>query len=160
MKREHKYSLSVKWTGNKGSGTSGYRDYERSHIISAENKEDIICSSDPAFRGDITKYSPEELLLGAVSGCHMLWYLHLCADSGIVVVEYVDNPVGILTESDDGSGCFSEITLNPVISITNKSVINRANELHKRANELCFIANSCNFIINHKPIYKLEKNDG
>jgi organic hydroperoxide reductase OsmC/OhrA len=84
----------------------------------------------------------------------MLWYLHLCADSGIIVVDYIDNPVGILLELPDGSGQFSEVTLYPVVTITDSSMIEKANELHIRANELCFIANSCNFKIDHKPICK------
>lgn len=157
MEREHRFELTLKWTGNNGSGTSGYREYERSHSIIAENKKEIICSSDPVFRGDNTKYSPEELLIAAVSGCHMLWYLHLCADSGIIVTDYTDNPIGTLIELPDGSGHFTEVTLQPVIAVTDKSMIEKADELHKRANELCFIANSCNFIINHKAVYKTKE---
>lgn len=160
MNREHHYSLTIKWTGNKGSGTSGYRDYARNHTVMVDQKEEIKCSSDPVFLGDKTKYSPEELMVAAVAGCHMLWYLHLCADSGIIVEDYLDHPVGTLIEYSDGSGHFTNITLQPVITVTDKSVIDKANELHKRANELCFIANSCNFIINHKPVYKLMENDG
>ena len=154
MKRKHQYSLNVKWTGNTGMGTSDYHGYERSYSITAENKPDILCSSEPVFSGDKKRYNPEELMVSAVSGCHMLWYLHLCADSGIVVVDYFDNPVGILNELPDGSGRFSEVTLYPVVTITNNSMIEKANELHIRANELCFIANSCNFKITHKPTCK------
>lgn len=151
MERKHQYTLTVKWTGNNGIGTSTYRGYERSHTIISENKTDILCSSDPVFRGDKTKYNPEELLVAALSSCHMLSYLHLCSDSGIVVVDYVDNPTGIMIESEDGSGHFSDVTLHPVVTITDSSMIDKANELHKRANELCFIANSCNFAVHHKP---------
>ena len=161
MDRKHLYSVTVKWTGNNGNGTSEYRGYERSHSITAKNKEDILCSSEPVFRGDKSKYNPEELLVGAVAGCHMLWYLHLCADSGIVVVDYLDNPVGILIELTDGSGYFSEITLNPVVTVTEESMIEKAIALHARANELCFISNSCKFIVHHKPVCNLmEENNG
>lgn len=155
MERKHQYSLIVKWTGNKGTGTSNYRAYERSHKIISENKTDISCSSDPVFRGDKTRYNPEELFVASLASCHMLSYLHLCADAGIVVVEYVDNPSGIMLESQDGSGHFTEVTLHPVVTITDSNMINKANELHKRANELCFIANSCNFEVHHKPICKI-----
>ena len=156
MERKHKYTLTVQWTGNNGTGTSTYRGYERSHKITSENKADIFCSSDPVFHGDKTKYNPEELLVAALSSCHMLFYLHLCADSGIVVVDYVDNPAGLMIESEDGSGHFSEVTLNPIVTITDSTMINKANELHKRANELCFIANSCNFKVHHKPNCKIS----
>jgi organic hydroperoxide reductase OsmC/OhrA len=151
MDKIHQYSLSIKWTGDRGEGTLNYRAYERSHIITAENKPGILCSSDPVFRGDKTKYNPEELFVASIASCHMLWYLHLCADAGIVVVSYIDNPKGIVLESPDGSGCFSEVALYPVVTVTDKSMIDKANKLHKRAHELCFIANSCNFKIHHKP---------
>lgn len=152
MNKEHHYSLSIKWTGNKGQGTSDYKAYERSHSIVAENKADILCSSDPAFRGDKTKHNPEELLVAAISSCHMLFYLHLCANTGIIVTDYIDKAEGTMEEMPDGSGHFTEVILHPVVTITDKFMIEKANSLHKRANELCFIASSCNFKIRHEPV--------
>jgi organic hydroperoxide reductase OsmC/OhrA len=87
----------------------------------------------------------------------MLSYLHLCADNGIVVIEYVDNPTGLMIEAPDGSGHFTDVTLRPVVTITDSSMISKANELHKRANELCFIANSSNFEVHHKPTCKIAE---
>ena len=46
----------------------------------------IAGSADPAFRGDRTRYNPEDLLVASLAACHMLWYLHLAADAGVVVV--------------------------------------------------------------------------
>src|SRR5580698_8486421 len=115
MGKKHDYKLIVKWTGNKGTGTSTYTGYERNHSISIEGKPDILGSSDPVFRGDKTRYNPEELLVAALSTCHMLAYLHLCADAGIVVVDYTDNANGIMIETESGSGHFTEVTLNPVV---------------------------------------------
>src|SRR5688572_29026869 len=109
--KQHQYKTTVTWTGNKGSGTSDYRAYERGHTISADGKTDILCSSDPAFRGDKTKYNPEDILVGSLSGCHMLWYLHLCAENGVVVTNYTDHATGIMAENSDGSGQFTEVTL-------------------------------------------------
>ena len=152
MNKKHQYSLAVKWTGNKGNGTSSYTSYERSHSVISENKPDILCSSDPVFHGDMTKYNPEEFLVAALSSCHMLSYLHLCAVNGIVVVDYTDNPVGIMEESPDGSGRFTNVTLHPVVKVSDQSMIEKANALHERANELCFIANSCNFKVYHEPV--------
>ena len=151
MKGQHNYAATVKWTGNKGTGTSGYKDFERSHTVSIDNKPTILCSSDPAFLGDRTKYNPEELLLASLSSCHMLWYLHLCAMDKIIVTKYTDNATGIMLENANGSGYFSEVSLNPVVVITEPSLIEKANALHKKANEYCFIANSVNFKVLHNP---------
>ena len=151
MKGQHNYNLTAKWTGNTGTGTSNYKAFERSHTIFVNNKVDLLGSSDPAFRGDKTKHNPEELLVASLSTCHMLWYLHLCAEAGVIVVDYVDNATGIMMETSDGGGHFTEVTLNPIVIVTENSMIERANELHYKANELCFIANSVNFPIYHKP---------
>ncbi len=151
MERNHQYKVTTQWTGNKGDGTSNYTTYGREHSILSDNKPDIFCSSDPIFRGDKTKYNPEELFVASISSCHMLWYLHLCADNGIVVVDYKDNPIGILHEASNGSGNFTDVTLYPVVTVKDESMIDKANELHHRAHELCYIANSCNFKIELKP---------
>lgn len=148
----HQYALQVKWTGNTGSGTSNYRQYERSHTISVDNKVELLGSSDPAFRGDKTRHNPEDLLLASLASCHMLWYLHLCADHGVVVLDYVDHASGIMQETPDGGGHFTTVTLNPVVRVAAASMIELANELHELANKRCFIANSCNFPVLHKPI--------
>ncbi len=151
MNKQHNYKASIKWTGNKGVGTLDYQSYERSHTILIDNKAEICGSSDPAFRGDRTKHNPEELLVASISACHMLWYLHLCAEAGIVVTDYVDNATGTMMETTNGGGAFTEVTLNPIVTIKDESKRNSANELHKKANELCFIANSVKFPVYHKP---------
>jgi len=156
MNGEHTYKLTVQWTGNKGQGTIDYRAYDRSHIVSVENKADISCSSDPAFRGDNSKHNPEELFVASISTCHMLWYLHLCADAGVVVIDYTDNAEGLMKETANGGGHFEEVVLNPIVIVSDHSMIDKAIELHHKANELCFIANSCNFPIHHKPICKTK----
>ncbi len=147
----HHYKTTVTWTGNSGSGTSNYRAFERSHSISVENKPVILASSDPSFRGDRTKYNPEELLVASLSSCHMLWYLHLCSEAGVVVVDYTDTATGTMLEKPDGSGHFTEVALYPVVTVSDESMVNKANELHHTANKMCFIANSCNFPVLHKP---------
>ena len=150
INKQHNYKLTIKWTGNKGVGTKGYLSYDRSHILSIENKSDIYCSSDPSFRGDKTKYNPEELFVASISSCHMLWYLHLCSDAGVIVIDYTDNATGTMQEEDDGGGIFTEVILYPKVIVQDKSMIEKAIELHHNANKLCFIANSCNFPIKHK----------
>src|ERR1700735_5211938 len=111
MARLHSYAVTVTWTGNTGTGTSGYREYKRSHEISASGKSTIAGSSDPAFRGEPTRWNPEELLVASLSACHQLWYLHLCAEAGIVVQAYRDDAVGVMAEQADGAGQFESVTL-------------------------------------------------
>ena len=150
MGREHRYSVIVTWTGNTGTGTSTYRSYERAHEISAEGKPAIGASSDPVFRGDRTRWNPEELLVAALSSCHQLWYLHLCADAGIVVVEYVDHAEGWMEETPDGSGQFTRVVLRPKVTISSGAAA-KAKELHHEAHAKCFIARSVNFPVENEP---------
>ena len=151
MSKQHHYQLNIKWTGNNGTGTSNYKAYERSHTISINNKPDIFASSDAPFFGDTTKHNPEDFLLASLSSCHMLWYLHVCADAGIIVVDYVDNPTGIMLQTDTGGGHFTEVILNPMVTVTENSMIEKANDLHKKAHEKCFIANSVSFEVKCNP---------
>lgn len=147
----HQYKTNTKWTGNLGEGTSGYTTYGRDHLISsADKKIEIPASSDPSFRGNAAHYNPEELLVASLSSCHMLWYLHLCSVNKIIVTYYEDNATGSMQETKDGGGAFREVTLNPIIRITDEAMIEKAKELHHQANKMCFIANSCNFPVHHK----------
>ena len=151
MHKEHQYELTLTWTGNKGTGTSHYTAYERSHQITINNKATINASSDSPFRGDGTKHNPEDLLLASLSSCHMLWYLHLCADAGVVVNTYSDNPIGTLSLNEQGSGKFTSVTLKPKVIVADAGMIDKAMELHHQANKMCFIANSVNFKVAHHP---------
>ncbi len=151
MSKHHRYKLSLKWTGNKGQGTKDYESYERSHDIDIEGKKKLVCSSDSAFRGDKKKHSPEDLLLASLSACHMLWYLRLCADEKIVVLEYSDDAEGKMIQTSNGAGYFTEVVLNPTVVVAESWMIRKAIDLHKRANEFCFIANSVKFEVYHRP---------
>lgn len=144
--RLHRYQVQITWTGNTGQGTADYRAYKRDHeIVIAGKSAPIAGSSDAAFRGDPARYSPEELLVSTLSTCHMLWMLHLCADAGITVTAYADQACGVMSETAEGSGRFTEVTLNPVMTITDARRIPETEALHTKAHELCFIANSVNF---------------
>lgn len=151
MHKEHHYSIDLCWTGNLGKGTSTYGGYSRSHEIVIQGKPMIPCSSDPTFRGDSSRYNPEELLVAALSSCHMLWYLHLCADAGIVVVEYKDRATGTMVETPDGGGRFSEVVLHPETTLQPGADVSIAERLHEKAHQLCFIANSVNFPVRCEP---------
>jgi organic hydroperoxide reductase OsmC/OhrA len=149
--RTHRYRTHVTWTGNRGTGTSGYRAYDRSHEISAGSKPVIAGSSDAAFRGDGARWSPEDLLVVALSTCHMLWYLHLCADADIVVQAYVDEAEGEMVEEADGSGRFVRAVLRPRVTLAPGGDISAALALHAQAHKMCFVANSVNFPVSHEP---------
>ncbi len=149
--REHCYTVQVRWTGNLGRGTVGYGAYARAHEISVTGKPVIPGSSDPAFRGDPSRYNPEELLVASLSACHMLWYLHLCADAGVVVTDYADAASGTMVETPDGGGRFTAVVLRPDVTISRGGDAVLAERLHERAHRLCFIASSVNFPVRCEP---------
>ncbi|TFI42839.1 OsmC family peroxiredoxin [Rhodococcus sp. 1R11] len=147
----HDYALAVSWTGNRGHGTANAAAYDRDHLVTAPGKPDLAASSDPSFRGDRERWNPEELLVASLSSCHMLWYLGLAAASHVTVTGYVDSPTGVMTEQSDGSGQFVEVTLAPVVTVAESSMVTRAEELHAEAAAKCFIARSVNFPVRHNP---------
>lgn len=149
--KEHQYRTNVEWTGNKGSGTFDYRSYSRGHTIKVDGKADILGSSDSSYRGEKSRHNPEDLLVASISSCHMLWYLHLCADNGVVVLKYDDQAEGKLQIDQSGGGSFTKVTLRPDVEISKDSSAEKAKELHAKAHELCFIANSCNFEVVVEP---------
>jgi organic hydroperoxide reductase OsmC/OhrA len=152
MATEHQYELTMRWTGNTGSGTSDYRSFARDHTIDGEGKPAILGTADPAFRGDASRWNPEELLVAALAQCHMLWYLHLCAGAGVVVIDYIDSPVGTLTmDAAGGGGQFSEVVLRPAVTVAAASMVDKGLSLHAEVDALCFIARSVNFAVHHEP---------
>jgi len=109
------------------------------------DKPPIPGSSDPSFRGDKTRYNPEELLVASLSSCHLLWYLHLCAVNHITVLEYRDSAEGVMRENQDGSGEFIGVTLKPQVRIAEANKTAEADDLHHQAHLRCFISRSVNF---------------
>lgn len=153
--RKHQYALSVAWTGNLGPGTTAYDAYSRDHLVRVTGKQALEASSDPAFRGDASRHNPEELLVAALSSCHMLSYLHLCATHGVVVTAYVDQALGTMKQTADGGGHFSEVTLRPLVTLGAGCDIELATRLHEEAHHLCFIANSVNFPVHCAPTIEI-----
>ena len=151
--KEHRYRPVITWTGNTGEGTASYKAYERAHLISAPGKADIAGSSDKTFRGDAACWNPEEMLVASASTCHMLWYLHLCAVNGVVVLDYRDEPEGLMIEQADGSGAFARIVLRPRIKLAAASNEEKARALHHDAHSMCFVANSLKCEIATEPMF-------
>ena len=149
--KTHVYTLDITWTGNQGTGTSSYTAYGREHVIGAAGKPDIPGSSDPAFRGDATRYNPEDMLVASISTCHMLWYLHVASDAKIVVLAYADTPVGTMVEDAARGGYFTSVVLRPRVTIAAGGDAGLANRLHETAHKKCFVANSLNFPVTCEP---------
>ncbi len=154
MKLDHHYAVRVEWTGNTGSGTSGYREYGRDNLVSADGNPTIEGSADTPFRGTPERWNPEELLLAALSQCHMLSYLHVAVKHGIVVSGYVDDAVGEMQQVGEG-GHFTSVTLRPAVTISTGDPA-LAQAIHAEASALCFIASSVNFPVCHEPTIQLD----
>ncbi len=149
--KTHHYEVSLEWTGDRGSGTSGYASYDRAHVLSAPGRPDISGSSDPHFRGDPARWNPEQLLLASLSACHQLWYLHLCSVNRVTVLAYRDRATGDMAEHADGSGEFVRVVLRPEVTIAGGCDTDTALRLHHEAARLCFVARSINFPVVHEP---------
>jgi organic hydroperoxide reductase OsmC/OhrA len=146
---EHRYDLTVTWTGNTGQGTSAYRGYRRTHTVTAGGPPELLGSADRTFHGDRERWNPEQLLVASLAQCHMLSYLHVCVDAGVTVTRYVDRATGAMRTEADGSGRFTEVVLRPEVTVADPAMVDAATEAHRRAHELCFIANSVNFPVRH-----------
>ena len=151
MPRTHHYQATVTWTGNRGRGTSGYKAYGRDHEVSAPGCPPIAGSADRAFHGDRDRWNPEQLLTAALSQCHLLSYLHVCAEVGVVVTGYTDDAHGTMAETADGGGHLTEVVLRPRVTVRAASMTADALRLHELASARCFIAASVNFPVRHEP---------
>jgi organic hydroperoxide reductase OsmC/OhrA len=153
MLGEHRYEVEVEWLGDRGEGTSHYRAYGRQHVVRAANKaHPIDGSSDRVFHGDRERWNPEELLLAALSQCHMLSYLHVATKHGVVVRGYTDAATGTMVEDGRGGGAFIEATLRPRVVVADAAMLATAEEIHAEAAEKCFIAASVAFPVHHRPV--------
>lgn len=150
--RRHEYATTVTWSRSEGSSTKTYAGYSREHTIGFANKEIVLrTSADRAFRGNPALVNPEELLLAALSSCHLLSYLAYCSLAGIEIVSYLDCAHGVMSETG-GAGRFVSVTLEPQVVVTRFEDLERAAALHREAHEACFIANSMNFPVVHHPV--------
>ena len=147
----HDYTSRIVWTGNTGTGTRRYRGYDRTWDIAVPGKAVVPCSNDPLLGGDPSKMNPEDLLLSALSACHMLWYLHYAAEAGVVVTAYEDCPVGTGEIGPGGAGRFTAVELRPLITVVQGADLAIAQAIHHRIHEVCFIARSVAFPVTCVP---------
>lgn len=146
---EHRYRVTATWTGDRGSGTSGYRDYDRAVTLTVNGKSDLLASADRPFRGDPQRWNPEDMLVAALAECHLLAYLHACVGAGVVVTSYTDDATGVMREDGRGGGAFVRVVLRPQVTVADEAMRDAAVQAHHQAHEWCFIANSVNFPVEH-----------
>ena len=149
------FKVNAKWSAKDALDVSVNG---KTHQVFIDDKSPLTISAAKAFKGDETKYNPEDLLISALSSCHMMSYFYVCAQNGIELIDYTDEAIGVLELKPDGSGAFTSVVLHPVITISNKEMVDKALSLHREANKLCFIANSCNFPITHSAKIRTIKN--
>ena len=155
--QDHSYEVAIRWTGDRGTGTSGYREYGREHVVTAAGKPDLPGSADPTFRGDRDRWNPEELVTAALAQCHMLSYLHVAVTQGFTVLAYEDRATATLNLNRDGSGELTGATLHPVVIIAEADRVADAEAAHAAANALCFIARSVAFPVHHEPVTRVQE---
>lgn len=153
----HTYSTCLRWEGNLGSGTSSYEAYSRSYSIAIDGKPELRGSADPSFRGDPGRHNPEDWLLAAASGCHMLSYLALCARRGLCITDYRDHADAELSLEPGREGRLSRITLRPRVAVRSDEERALAFDLHAAAHAGCFIADSCSTPIEVLPTVVIDE---
>jgi organic hydroperoxide reductase OsmC/OhrA len=151
MEHAHHYKLNAVWHGDQETGTRDVKKYDRSHTVMIDGKPELHLTTDNPLVGDKSKLNPEDLLVTAIASCHMLSYLYICSMDGIVITSYEDHATGIMLEKSSGGGSFKEVTLNPVFTVADASMQEKAIELHHKAHQICYIANSVNFEVKCNP---------
>lgn len=155
MANKHDYKTHLTWDGNLGNGTATYAGYGRDYTIAIDGKPPLRGSADPMFRGNRELPNPEDLFVAALSSCHLLSYLALCARQGVSVLSYEDTATGVLAFTADGGGRFEQVTLNPIVTISDGDKLSLAESLHDEAHRLCYIASSSNTPVHHVAVVRV-----
>jgi organic hydroperoxide reductase OsmC/OhrA len=153
---EHDFECALEWTGAREGGTTSYGAYSREHRIDFAGKPSLTLSAAPPFRGDGGLHNPEDLLVAALSGCHLLSYLAIAARAGIEVVSYTDEARGRMALVAGGLQ-FVEVVLSPVVTVARGTDVEKAARLHARAHDECFIARSVAFPVRHTPQIRIAE---
>ncbi|MBZ8119676.1 OsmC family protein [Roseovarius sp. LXJ103] len=154
---EHDYTAHVRWTGNRGQGTAAYKGYDRTWSVETPGKPPIHCSNDPLLGGDPGLHNPEDMLIAALSACHMLWFLHLASNAGVAVHAYDDTPLAVGETDAQGASRFLRATLRPRIAVPDGTDLALLDALHARVHETCFIARSVNFPVDVPARYRIAR---
>jgi organic hydroperoxide reductase OsmC/OhrA len=154
------HHIVLNW--EKGDGPFTYDAYSRNHAISFKNsQETMIVSASPAYKGDGSKADPEDLLVAALSSCHMLSFLAIAAKKKLTVLSYQDDAVGFLendSSTGDGTGggtggggklWITRVILRPRVAIDVDA--ETLAHIHHSAHAACFIANSVKTQVSVEP---------
>ncbi|MGQ0677423.1 MAG: OsmC family protein, partial [Rhodospirillales bacterium] len=150
MAHAHHFKATLKWTGAVKGPTADYQSYSREYRIEIPGKPPFTGSSDPAFLGDPKLYNPEDLLVAALSSCHALSYLAVCARARLPVVAYEDDASGTM-DVKDGKMRFVEVVLRPRVVVAAGADLEKARRFLVWAHGQCFFANSVNFPVKNEP---------
>jgi len=152
----HSYKADLTWVGHSDHAPS-FKRHNRSYVLESEGKPPIPGSSDPVFRGDPSRWNPEDLLVAALSSCHHLFFMYLCGQAGIEVLRYEDHADGTMQENPDGSGQFTQVTLRPKVRLALGSDVGKAEQIHHTSHEKCFIARSVTFPVSNEPVFEVAE---
>lgn len=146
---EHRTALA--W--QRGDGPFERGNYRREHRLRFERGQQLTNSAAPGYGGIGDATDPEELLLAALSSCHMLTFLALCANRGYTLDRYDDDAVATLDKNADGKFAVTLAVLNPRTQFSGDRIPDAAeiSTLHERAHANCFIAHSIRSEVQIRP---------
>jgi organic hydroperoxide reductase OsmC/OhrA len=140
------YRATVEWRLEPGQDFAGGR-YSRGHSVTFEGGHQVpgtashhVIGKKWAVEGAV---DPEQMLVGSISTCHMLTFLHIARNAGFVVTRYRDEAVGVMEKNAAGRLAVTRVTLRPEIVYEGRRPTEAERDrLHHEAHEECFIANS------------------
>lgn len=135
------HTISLLWKNK--TQQLDYKTYSRDHTWTFENGQVINASAAPAFFGNHDCVDPEQALVAALSGCHMLTFLAIAAKKKLVVLEYQDKAIGFLEKNENGKLSINRAELHPrVVFLENSPTLEQIKQIHELAHQECFIAQS------------------
>ena len=157
MSDAHAFETHLRWPADPAQALPPAPAFSRNSVLSAPGKKEVAGSAPAVFGGDAARYNPEELLLMALSECHMLTYLAVAAKRNLSILAYEDRATGTLGLGTNGikSGplgkmSMQQVTLRPRVTVAKGTDLAEALAIHERAHANCFIANSVNFPVRHE----------
>ena len=142
---EHRTSLQ--WARNGGPFARG--NYVSAHTIRYSGGQTLNAAPSPEWGGDAAHADPEQMLLSALSSCHMLTFLAVAANRGYVVDSYSDDAVATLAKNAEGKMVVDRAALAPRVTFSGDKQPSpeEYSKLHERAHAACFIANSVKTVV-------------
>ncbi len=140
------YLATVSWTRDDNDFLAN--KYSRAHSWTFDGGLTMPASPSPHIVkepwSEPANVDPEEAFVASLSSCHMLFFLSIAAEEGVLVNSYTDEAIGVMARNDEGKYAMTEVTLRPHIQFdpANPPEQSLIDNIHHRAHEQCFIANS------------------